>query len=47
MALPIENFNLIEGINLDDSSFSTEEINEAQALVRQYIADRYQDLDFS
>lgn len=47
MALPIENFNLVEGVNLDDSSFSPEDINEAQAIVRQYIADRYQDLDFS
>jgi hypothetical protein len=47
MALPIENFNLVEGINLDDSSFSPEEINEAQAIVRQYISDKYQDLDFS
>jgi hypothetical protein len=47
MALPIENFNLVEGINLDDSNFSPEEINEAQLLVRQYIADKYRDLDFS
>lgn len=47
MALPIENFNLVEGINLDDSSFSPQEINEAQAIIRQYISDKYQDLDFS
>lgn len=47
MATPIENFNLIEGINLDDSSFSPEEILEAQSLVRQYIGDKYKDLDFS
>jgi hypothetical protein len=47
MATPIENFNLIEGINLDDSSFSAEEILEAQSLVRQYIGDKYKDLDFS
>lgn len=47
MALPIENFNLVEGINLDDSSFTAEEIRQAQSIVRQYISDRYKDLDFS
>jgi hypothetical protein len=44
---PIENFNLVEGINLDDSSFSKEEILEAQLIIRQYLSDRYLDLDFS
>lgn len=47
MADPIENFNLIEGINLDDSSFSKEEILESQLIIRQYLSDRYLDLDFS
>lgn len=47
MASPIENFNLVEGINLDDSIFTTEEIAEAQSVVRQYISDKYIDLDFS
>jgi hypothetical protein len=44
---PIENFNLVEGVNLDDSSFSKEEILESQLIVRQYLSDRYLDLDFS
>lgn len=47
MSDPIENFNLVEGINLDDSSFSKQEILESQLIIRQYLSDRYLDLDFS
>lgn len=47
MADPIENFNLVEGINLNDSSFSEDEILSAQSILRQYISDNYQDIDFS
>lgn len=47
MADPIENFNLVEGINLDDSSFTEDEIIFAQGTIRQYISDRYTDIDFS
>jgi uncharacterized phage protein gp47/JayE len=44
---PIENFNFIEGVNLDDSRFSDTEILEAQMVVSQYLEDRYKNLDFS
>ena len=44
---PIESFNLVEGVNLDDTSFSKEEILAAQAIIRQYVSDRYKDLDLS
>ena len=47
MSDPIENFNLVQGINLDDSNFSKQEILESQLIIRQYLSDRYLDLDFS
>ena len=47
MADPIENFNYVEGVNLDDSSFSAQQILDQQAIVRQYLEDRYQRLDYS
>jgi hypothetical protein len=47
MADPIENFNLVEGVNLDDSSFTETEIIAAQSIIRQYISDNYEDIDFS
>ena len=43
----IENFNLVEGINLSDVNFSKEEILQAQLVIRQYLSDFYTDLDFS
>lgn len=47
MATPIESFNLVEGINIDDSQFTSSEILAAQAIVRQYLSDKYSDLDLS
>jgi hypothetical protein len=47
MADPIENFNLVKGVNLDDSNFTVEEIQTAQEIIRQYVSDRYPDVDFS
>ena len=47
MSDPITNFNFVEGVNLDDSSFTTDQILEMQEFSRQYLEDRYQNLDFS
>jgi hypothetical protein len=47
MADPIANFNFVEGVNLDDSQFTPTQITSAQELIRQYLEDRYQNLDFS
>jgi len=47
MSDPIENFNFVEGVNLNDSKFTPEQINQTQEFVRQYLEDRYQNLDFS
>lgn len=47
MATPIDNFNLVEGVNIDDSQFTQDEILAAQAIVRQYLSDKYSDLDLS
>lgn len=47
MPTPIENFNLVEGVNLDDSQFTESEILAAQSVVRQYLGDKYYDLDLS
>ena len=47
MATSIANFNLVHGINIDDSQFDASDILAAQAIVRQYLEDTYVDLDFS
>lgn len=47
MADPIENFNFVEGLNLDDTQFTEQQILDAQSLIRQYLEDRYGDLDSS
>ena len=47
MSTAIENFNLVPGVNLNDSLFTPEQITEAQSKVRQYLSDMYSDLDFS
>jgi hypothetical protein len=44
---PISNFNFVEGVNLDDSLFDPDEILAMQELSRQYLEDRYSNLDFS
>jgi len=47
MSTSIENFNIVPGVNIDPSLFSASDIQAAQAIVRQYLSDTYQDLDFS
>lgn len=47
MSTPIENFNLVEGVNIDDSQFTEAEILASQAIIRQYLSDKYSDLDLS
>jgi len=47
MSDPIENFNFIEGVNLTDSRFTQTQLSSSQQIVRQYLEDRYQNLDFS
>lgn len=47
MSDPISNFNFVEGVNLNDSSFTPDQITQVQEMVRQYLEDGYQNLDFS
>ena len=47
MATPIENFNLVEGVNIDESQFTQAETLSAQSLIRQYVSDKYVDLDLT
>ena len=47
MSDPIANFNFVEGVSLDDSTFTPEQILAMQENFRQYLEDRYQNLDFS
>jgi hypothetical protein len=47
MSDPIENFNFVEGLNIDDSRFTSHEITAAQKTIRSYIEDRFKNLDVS